>query len=379
MARVMHELSDWPAFRWDRERLIDALAAVRYNQGRLIGRMESLGFSLREQAVLRTLTLDVLKSSEIEGEFLDPDRVRSSIADRLGIGEKLWLPPDLRVDGVVDVMLGATQQYAHPLTAERLYGWHALLFPSSFSGGHRIRVGVWRDDARGPMEVVSGEVDPERRTVYFEAPAADRVPAEMAAFLRWFDASWMPPERGGLDSVLRAGIAHLWFVTIHPFDDGNGRIARAIMDMALAQSENSALRFYSMSAQFRRERKAYYAMLEATQKRGDLDITAWLEWFIAGLDRALAHVDAELDLVLRKAQFWDKHRGTPLNPRQTNMLNRLLDGTVENLTSSKWAKIIGGGLSHDTALRDIAALIVLGILVKDPGEGGRSTRYLLVR
>jgi Fic family protein len=378
MTRYMHELPQWPAFQWDHKRLIDALAAVRYKQGRLIGKMESLGLSLREQAVLRTLTMDVLKSSEIEGQFLDPDRVRSSIADRLGIGEKLWLPPDHRVDGVVDMMLDATQQFSHPLTAERLHGWHALLFSSSFSGGHRIRVGGWRDDAKGPMQVVSGEVAPERRTVYFEAPAADRVPEEMAAFLGWFDDSLNALERDGMDSVLRAGVAHLWFVTIHPFDDGNGRIARAIMDMALAQSENSALRFYSMSAQFRRERKAYYAMLQATQKRADLDVTAWLEWFIASLDRALAHVDAELDLVLRKSHFWDKHRDTALNPRQTNMLNRLLDGTVEHITSSKWAKIIGGGLSHDTALHDIAALIALGILIKDPEEGGRSTRYLLV-
>lgn len=379
MTRYMHELPDWPAFRWDRARLIHPLGDVRYKQGKLIGKMAALGFSDREQAVLRTLTLDVVKSSEIEGEFLDPDRVRTSIADRLGIGEKLWLPPDHRVDGVVDLMLDATQRYARPLEPERLYGWHSLLFPSGFSGGQRIRVAAWRDDALGPMQIVSGELDPERRTVHFEAPPADRVPAEMAAFLRWLDATWRTPEKGGVDSVLRAGIAHLWFVTIHPFDDGNGRIGRAIMDMALAQSENSALRFYSMSAQFRRDRKAYYAMLESTQKRGDLDITAWLEWFIASLDRALDHVDEELDAVLRKARFWDHHRDSALNPRQTNMLNRLLDGSVEHLTSSKWAKIIGGGLSHDTALRDIAGLVALGILIKDPHEGGRSTRYLLVR
>jgi len=379
MARYIHELPEWPAFRWDHDRLIDSLGDVRYKQGKLIGKMDSLGFSDREQAVLRTLTLDVVKSSEIEGEFLDPDRVRSSIADRLGIGEKLWLPPDQRVDGVVDVMLDATQRFAWPLTAERLYGWHASLFPSGFSGGERIRVGVWRDDILGPMQVVSGELDPERRTVHFEAPRADRVPAEMAAFLQWLDATWRTPEKGGVDSVLRAGIAHLWFVTIHPFDDGNGRIGRAIMDMALAQSENSALRFYSMSAQFRRDRKAYYAMLESTQKRSDLNLTPWLEWFIASLDLALEHVDAELDAVLRKARFWDHYRAAALNPRQTNMLNRLLDGTVENLTSSKWAKIIGGGLSHDTALRDIAGLVALGVLIKDPDEGGRSTRYLLVR
>lgn len=376
MARYIHELPEWPAFRWDHDRLVHPLGDVRYKQGKLVGRMAALGFADREQAVLRTLTLDVVKSSEIEGERLDADRVRSSIADRLGIGAKLWLPPDHRIDGVVDVMLDATQRYASPLDAERLYGWHSLLFPSGFSGGQRIRVAAWRDDSQGPMQVVSGGLDPERRTVHFEAPAAERVPAEMLAFLRWFDATRAP---GGVDAVLRAGIAHLWFVTIHPFDDGNGRIGRAVMDMALAQSEDSALRFYSMSAQFRRDRKAYYAMLESTQKRLDLDLTPWLLWFIASLDRALDHVDAELDRVLQKARFWQQHRDAALNTRQTQMLNRLLDGTVEHLTSSKWAKILGSGLSHDTALRDIAGLVALGLLVKDPHQGGRSTRYLLVR
>lgn len=369
MTQYMHELPDWPQYRWDDARLRDPLAAVRYRHGLFIGRTEQLGFALREETSLRILTLDVVKSSEIEGEFLNPDQVRSSLARRLGVGEHEWVQANPKVDGIVDVMLDATQHHDRPLTAERLFGWHSLLFPSGFSGGHRIGVGRWRDDA---MQVVSGELDPERRRVFYEAPAPLRVDREMDRFLRWFDV-------GGVDPVLRAAIAHLWFVQIHPFDDGNGRIGRAILDMALAQGERSNLRFYSMSALIRDERKMYYHMLEQAGKRDDLDITRWLEWFIGCMDRVLTETSASLDIALRKARFWNERRFTEFNDRQVDMLDRLLEGTVDNLTAVKWAKIVRGGISHDTALRDIMSLVAAGILIKDPDEGGRNTRYLLVR
>jgi Fic family protein len=361
----IHELPGWPKFRWDNKVLAEPLAAVRHRQGRLIGRMEGLGFPLRNEAILQTLTEEVVKSSEIEGEILDRDQVRSSIARRLGMDIGALTPADRDVEGVVEMMLDATQKYDQPLTAERLYGWHAALFPTGRSGMQRIRIGAWRDDQRGPMQIVSGPLGRER--VHYEAPAAARLEEEMKAFLTWFEGE------SSIDPVLKAAVAHLWFVTIHPFDDGNGRIARAIADMQLARSENSPQRFYSMSAQIRAERKAYYDILEATQK-GDLDITPWLEWFLACLGRAFDGAEEILASVLRKARFWQKQAGAALNDRQRDMLNRLLDGFEGTLTSSKWAAI--EKCSPDTALRDITDSVERGILQKDAG-GGRSTSYSL--
>jgi len=365
MPKYSHQLPDWPKFRWEQKDVAEQLAALRHRQGRLIGRMESLGFPLRSEAVLRTLTEDVLKSSEIEGEVLNKDQVRSSLARRLGMDIGALTPADRDVEGVVEMMLDATQRYDKPLTKERLFGWHAALFPSGRSGMSRIAVGAWRSDKSGPMQVVSGPIGRER--VHYEAPAAPRLDTEMAAFLDWFNA------KASVDPVLKAGIAHLWFVTIHPFDDGNGRLARAIADMALARSEQSPQRFYSMSAQIRQERNAYYDMLEATQK-GDLDITSWLQWFLGCLDRAFDRAESVLANVFRKARFWERHATVPINDRQRAMLNRLLDGFEGNLTSSKWATI--ESCSQDTALRDIDALLKRGILVKDEA-GGRSTHYSL--
>lgn len=365
MPTYIHELQEWPRFRWDERKLAQRLAPVRHRQGRLIGRMEALGFDLRAEAVLATLTEDVLKSSEIEGEFLDKEQVRSSIARRLGMDIGALAPADRNVEGVVEMMLDATQKFQAPLTDERLFAWHAALFPTGRSGMTKIIVGAWRDDSAGPMQVISGPIGRER--VHYEAPQAPRLESEMTAFLKWFG------EDIAHDPVLKAALAHLWFVTIHPFDDGNGRIARAIADMALARSEQSPQRFYSMSAQIRLERNAYYDVLEATQK-GDLDITAWLEWFLACLDRAIEGAEQTLAGVIRKARFWETFKGHPLNERQRKVINRLLDGFEGNLTSSKWAALTKA--SPDTALRDINDLISKGILVREPG-GGRSTSYAL--
>lgn len=365
MAGYIHELTAWPDFRWDTQRLVEPLAAVRHRQGRLIGRMEGLGFPLRTEAVLQTLTEDVLKSSEIEGEFLNKDQVRSSIARRLGLDIGALTPADRNVEGVVEMMLDATQNFTAPLTEERLFAWHAALFPTGRSGMTPIAVGAWRKDKSGPMQVVSGPIGHEH--VHYQAPPARRLKQDMKAFLTWFNS------KSDLDPVLKSALAHLWFVTIHPFDDGNGRIARAIADMALARSENSAQRFYSMSAQIRQERSAYYDILEATQK-GDLDVTSWLEWFLACLNRAFDGADQILANVLRKARFWDAQAGASLNDRQRDILNRLLTGFEGKLTSSKWAKI--EKCSQDTALRDIESLVKKGILTKD-AAGGRSTSYSL--
>ena len=339
---------------------------MRHRQGRLIGRMEGLGYPCKARPCSRPSRRTSLKSSEIEGEILDQDQVRSSLARRLGIDIGALAPADRHVDGVVEMMLDATQNYDKPLTAERLFGWHAAMFPTGRSGMTRIKVGAWRDDKSGAMQVVSGPIG--RQRVHYEAPAAARLDEEMNAFLDWFNG------KRDIDPVLAAGLAHLWFVTVHPFADGNGRIARAIADMALARSEGSPQRFYSMSAQVRQERQAYYDMLEATQK-GDLDITAWLQWFLGCLDRAFDGAEEILANVFRKARFWEKYRGAPLNERQRNMLDRLLEGVVGKLTSSKWAKI--GKCSPDTALRDITDLVERGILQRD-AAGGRSTSYSLV-
>ena len=366
MTTYIHELADWPAYRWREDALTVQLAAVRHRQGRLIGRMEALGFQLQTEAVLQTLTEDVLKSSEIEGEILDKEQVRSSIARRLGIDIGALAAKDRDVEGVVEMMLDATQRYAEPLTPDRLFAWHAALFPTGRSGMTRIPVGAWRKDQTGPMQVVSGPIGRER--VHFEAPAANRLDAEMQAFLDWFNSV------ATVDPVLKAALAHLWFVTIHPFDDGNGRIARAIANMALARSEGTPQRFYSMSAQIRVERKTYYEILEQIQER-DLDVTPWIEWFLACLDRAFDSAEQTLASILTKARFWEEHRELAFNDRQRAILNRLLNGLNGKLTTSKWAVLTK--CSQDTALRDIDNLLTHGVLSKDPG-GGRSTSYSLV-
>ncbi len=362
----IHELEDWPEFRWAEAKLAPALAEVRHQQGRLLGRMESLGFDLRAEATLRTLTQDVIKTSEIEGERLDAEQVRSSIARRLGMDVGAALLIDRNVEGIVEVMLDATGMHDVPLTAERLFAWHAALFPAGRSGMRRIVVGAWRVAESGPMQVVSGAYGRER--VHYEAPESVRLKAEMSAFVQWFNAG------SPLDPVIQAALAHFWFVTIHPFEDGNGRIARAIADMTLARSEKSPQRFYSMSAQILRERQEYYDVLETCQK-GSLDITPWIEWFLSCLKHAIAASDGILQAVLSKARFWQAHAGEAINDRQRAIINRLLDGFDGKLTSSKWAKLTK--CSQDTALRDISDLLGRGMLAKE-AAGGRSTSYALV-
>ena len=361
--KYIYQLPDWPDFHWRERELSAKLVEVHLRQGHLIGRMESLGFSQRDEAVLKTLTDDVVKSSEIEGEVLNPHQVRSSIARRLGMDIAGLLPSDRLVDGVVQMTLEAIQNFARPLTRERLFSWHAALFPDTQS---KIKVGIFRDDTKGPMQVVSGQIGHER--VHYEAPAAKHLESELAVFLDLVNKT------SDLDQVLRAAMAHLWFVTIHPFDDGNGRIARAIADWALARSENSARRYYSMSAQIRRERKEYYDILEQTQK-GTLDITDWMRWFLECLDRAIVGTEGSLAMIFKKDGFWKTYAHLALNERQRLILNKLLDGFFEGkLTSSKWAKL--GKCSQDTAHRDIVELVGYGILVKD-SAGGRSTGYSL--
>jgi Fic family protein len=350
---------------WDERRLSPLLARASREQGRLLGKMEGLGFRLRSEAHLRTLTEDVVKSSEIEGEKLDSAQVRSSIARKLGLDVGGLVPSDRNVDGVVELMVDATGKHAASLTQERLFGWHAALFPTGRNSLTRITVGDWRDDKAGPMQVVSGPVG--RQKVHYQAPPANRLSREMKAFLKWL------AKPGDSDGLLVAGLAHLWFVTIHPFDDGNGRIARAIADMALARAEGTGQRFYSMSAQIRRERNAYYEMLEQTQK-GGLDVTAWQEWFLGCLLRAIEGTRDTLGFVLNKAKFWERFAREPLNERQIKALNRLLDGFEGKLTTSRYAKL--AKCSQDTAYRDILDLVERGALRKDPG-GGRSTGYSL--
>jgi Fic family protein len=361
----IHELKDWPRFHWNAEKLAEPLASVRHRQGRLIGHMEALGFNLRQEAVLQTLTADVVKSSEIEGEKLDAEQVRSSIARRLGIDIGGLRAADRHVEGIVEMMLDATRRYDRPLTEQRLFDWHASLFPMGRSGMRKIRTGAWRNDSTGPMQVVSGPVGKER--VHFEAPKARCLPREMKAILKWFESG------EAMDPVLKAGVAHLWFVTIHPFDDGNGRIARAVADMALARSENSPQRFYSMSAQIRQERSAYYDILERTQK-GTTEVTPWMDWFLGCLGRAIDAAQTTLRAVLAKARFWERIKDIQLNERQRLVVNRLLDGFEVKLTTSKYAAL--AKCSQDTAHRDILALVGHGVLIRNP-EGGRSTSYSL--
>ena len=366
MIIYIHQRQEWPNFFWDQGKIASQLTEVRHHHGRLLGRMEGIGFDLQAEANLNTLTLDVLKSSEIEGEILDADQVRSSIARRLGMDIAGLIPADRHVEGIVEMMLDATQNFKAPLTDERLFSWHAAMFPTGRSGMHRIVVGNYRDNSReDPMQVVSGPMGKEK--VHFQAPDSEVLTAEMSKLIHWFNGP------NNIDPVLKAAIAHLWFVTIHPFDDGNGRIARAITDMQLSRADNSAQRFYSMSSQMRTERKEYYDILEKTQK-GSLDVTGWVNWFLTCLDRALTETDSTLAIVMEKARFWEKHSTVPLNDRQRIMLNKLLDGFDGKLTSSKWAKITK--TSQDSAVRDINDLLQRGILAKEPG-GGRSTNYML--
>lgn len=361
----IHEHPDWPHFTWNSERLTKLLAETRHRQGKMLGRMEALGFSVQSEASLENLTQEVVKSSEIEGENLDIEQVRSSIARRLGMDISGLVPSDRHVEGVVEMMLDATQHFEQPLTDERLYGWQAALFPTGRSSIHKITVGAWRTGQNGPMQVVSGAIGKEK--VHFEAPQASRLSNEMNTFLEWFN------NEADLDPVLKSAIAHLWFVTIHPFEDGNGRIARAIADMQLARADKTSQRFYSMSAQIRIERNDYYNMLEQTQK-GTPDITAWLEWFLGCLIRAFDKIETTLKEANRKTQFWDAVGGMEINSRQRLMLNKLLDGFDGKLNTSKWANI--AKCSTDTALRDVQDLMDKGVLVKEDA-GGRSTSYVL--
>lgn len=362
----IYERADWPRFRWSSDAISDQLAAVRHHQGRLLGRIEALGLHLRAETTLETLTRDALQTSEIEGELLDYGQVRSSLARRLGM-ETGGLPAvDKKADAIAAVVLDATQRFDQPLTVERLFEWHSMLFPKRVYDRHPISVGKWRTDEHGRMIVASGR--PGKETIHFEAPHADVVGLEMDHFLEWLEDS-----TDKTDLVLKAALAHIWFVTIHPFDDGNGRIGRAIADMMLARSEKTGQRCYSMSARLRLERPAYYATLEATQK-GDLDITVRLAWFLTVLDQALSDADVILAATIRKGRFWDGLAAVPINQRQREMLNRLVDGFEGRLTSSKWAQITK--CSQDTALRDIGDLIGRDILVQD-AAGGRSTSYSL--
>jgi len=362
----IHERYDWPNFSWDSDSISVPLGEVRRLQGALLARMQRLGFPERQESQLKTMTLEILKSTEIEGEILDAEQVRSSLARRLGLAVSGLVSSDRNVDGVVDMLFDATQNYLQTLSAERFFNWQAALFPGGKSGMFKIVTGAWRDDFNGPMQVVSGGMGRER--VHFQAPEASRIPLEMKRLMDWINSETH------IDPVLKAAIAHLWFITIHPFDDGNGRIARALTDMMLARADGSALRFYSMSVQIRAERNRYYQVLESTQK-GDLEISEWLLWFLNCLRGALLSTEIILNRILQKASFWDAHRSVPLNERQHLMLNKVLDGFDGHLTAAKWAKITKS--SPDTALRDIQDLIRKGMLQKMEA-GGRSTAYEVV-
>jgi len=364
--KYLWEASQWPRLTYDAARLAPPLAQISRDQGFLLGRLADVGASLREQVCLAVLTEDVVKTSAIEGEVLNVESVRSSLARRLGVDIGAIAPVDRHIEGIVEMVLDATSNSSAPLNPERLFGWHAALFPTGFSGMNRISVGRWRNDGHGPMQVVSGPIGDQK--VHFEAPPAERLTAEVAAFLDWANTDTGEPD------VIKAGIAHLWLVTLHPFDDGNGRIARAVADMLLARADGSSQhRFYSMSAQIQREQKDYYAVLERTQRRST-DVTEWLVWFLAALGRAVESAQSNVDALLDKAHFWQRWNGAALNERQLKLINRLLDGFEGSLTTSRWAAI--ATCSQDTALRDITALVGLGLLRKLPG-GGRSSAYEL--
>lgn len=359
----IHELPRWPRFSWDEAALAPSLSEARFRQGLLLGKMSSLGFSFQALAGLETLAQEVVKSHAIEGASLDAQAVRSSLARRLGVDIGGLAPTDRQIDGIVELMLDATQNFAQPITAQRLFAWHRMLFPQGTSLGRKIAVGLWRTDSTGPMQVVSGYIGKER--VHFEAPAASRIGQEMKIFLDWFDSPT------SVDPFLKAGIAHFWFVTIHPFEDGNGRIARALADCQLARADQLPQRFYCMSTQIEQERKDYYAILERSQK-GELDITLWLEWFLGCLTRALLTAEKEFEAIMQKSKVWQQANQFMLNERQRRMLNRLLDGFIGKLTSSKYAKM--AKCSPGTALRDIRQLMDYGIL-RQSEAGGRSTSY----
>lgn len=366
MSKFIYDHPQWPHFTWDATQLLELLAQVRHFQGRLAGKMEALGFNLQNEAYIETLSQDVIKSSEIEGEMLDNDQVRSSIARKLGVEMSGLVESDRHVDGVVEMMLDATRNFDQELTEDRLFGWHAALFPSGRSGMSKIVVGDWRKDTKGPMRVVSGPAGRER--VHFQAPPAERIPGEMQQFLDWFNSG------DADDPLLKAAIAHLWFVTIHPFEDGNGRIARAITDLLLSRADSRTQRFYSMSTQIRNERNQYYEILEATQK-GSTDVTEWLSWFLSCLHRAMEASDKTVQEVMRKHEFWHHHQTVSFNQRQLKVINMLFNDFIGKLTTSKWAKI--NNCSQDTALRDIHDLMQKGVLRKQQG-GGRSTSYELI-
>ncbi len=363
--RYIWQSPEWPAWHYDLARLAPLLAQVSRAQGVLAGRMAEVGLSVRNEACLVSLTADVLNTSEIEGERLHPQSVRSSIARRLGVDVGALAPADRHIEGVVDMVMDATTRYLEPLSRDRLFAWHAALFPTGYSGLVTIRVAQWRADTLGPMQVVSGPFG--RQTVHFEAPPAEQLDREMHAFLKWANGTSADP------AVIKAGIAHLWFVTVHPFEDGNGRIARAIGDLFLARADGSSQRFYSLSAQIQRDRKRYYEVLERTQK-GDLDISEWLLWFLEMLLESLRTAEQQIDAVLAKWRFWQRWGQGSWNPRQVRCLNRMLDGFEGRMTSKKWAAI--GKCSPDTALRDINDLLEKGVLLKS-ASGGRSAAYAL--
>jgi Fic family protein len=367
MPRYVHELPEWPSFHWDAEALAPALAKVHELQGHLLGRMVAVGFDLRSEANFRTMATDVLRTSEIEGEVLDPAQVRSSLARRLGMDVSGTPKVDRNVDGVVEMLLDATRNCNDKLTADRLFGWHAALFPTGRSGMLKVLVGQWRDDSTGPMQVVSGAMGREK--VHYQAPAVKLLKKEMTVFLKWVNA------KDSLDPLLKAGLGHFWYVTLHPFEDGNGRMARAVADLLLARADRSPERFYSMSAQIRNERKKYYDILERSQ-RGTLDVTEWLAWFLACLQRALVASEETLAAVLGKHRFWQTHARTVLNPRQVNVLGKMLDGFEGNLTSGKYAKLTK--TSQDTAARDLTDLVAKKVLKKGKA-GGRSTHFVMAR
>ena len=363
MAKYIYEQHNWTDFSWDEKAINSLFGEVRLMQGKIIGQMNALGFSTKEEATLTALTLDVVKSSEIEGELLNYEQVRSSIARRLGLNTVGLVPSNRHVEGIVEMMLDATQRFTEPLTDKRLFGWHAALFPTGYSGPYKIEVGKYRT---GEMQIVSGAIGKEK--VHYEAVKPEFVKAEMDTFLEWFNSE------DQLDKVLKAAIAHFWFIIIHPFDDGNGRIARALTDQLLARAENSGERFYSMSSQILVERKRYYEILQKVQHSTN-DITEWMLWFLECLKNAMLSTENTTNRILQKAEFWKLHESTRINERQRLMLNKLLDGFDGKLKSSKWAKITK--TSSDTALRDIKDLVEKGILIQ-LADGGRSVNYELV-
>lgn len=359
----LYNHQNWPIFEWNSEKLLPLLSYVRNRQGRLIGKMGALGFELRNEANLEILTQEIIKSTEIEGEILDREQVRSSIARRLGLEIVGLVYSERHVDGIVDLMVDATSNFDKELNKERLFSWHSALFPNGKSGMYKIITGNWRDDSTGSMQVVSGALGKEK--VHYQAPPAAQIENEMRIFLDWFNFEQKT------DLVLKAAIAHLWFVTIHPFEDGNGRISRALSELLLARSDEQSYRFYSLSTQIRKERNSYYDLLEKTQQSA-LDITNWLEWFLNCLLHAIENSEKLLEKIIYKHSFWIKHSIVNINDRQRKILNMLMDDFEGVLNTTKWAKI--GKCSQDTALRDIQDLIEKGILVKSL-KGGRSTNY----